>query len=202
MSHSRGGMQRINILCAIMIPAIFLFSVGCPSSGSSGFLQGCGFFISNNWPASSGSFESGNLANCPINTPPGGRNQDYQSTATLPIGSTTGDGTLDFSNAHGNFVVQTSSVRFSQSNNHDNYVFTGNYTAGTIAASPGYSAADTAHNAVYPSIPFNGPRATVTAVLTYQTTKAAEVFGASTVDPGMSTTLTVTFPPKTGPVYS
>lgn len=167
--------------------AVFLaIFVACGPS-QSGTSQGCQYTTSGNWPFG-GTFNPGNPASCPISTPPGGRDQSYLATASIPSAASAGTGTLTFLDNNGGGVSQEASVGFAGGYNgtYDLYTFSGRYTAGRITPSGGSSGNDTALNHIALT---GGGIATANATLSYQTSVAAAVLGLSYVDPGYSTTL-------------
>jgi len=85
-------------------------------------------------------------------------------------------------------VTQSSSYYIATFSTIDIYTFTGHYTAGTIAASPGDTLFDSAINLV--SLSGGGGIANATGKITYQTTAAAGVAGTSNLDPDQSAVLT------------
>lgn len=182
MTWRRGaGVSRA---LATLVATILLLSADICEKAQDGIIQECRYSLSSNWPSGEHSFDPGNQASCPIKTPPGGRNQNYNANAVMVPGTTGGSGSLHFVDFHGNTVSESGSVLYSCC---DVYVFIGHYTAGTIAAPSGTIAYDQAINTLVLSPSGVG---TVTANLGYQTTVAAAVLGSSAVDPGQSTTLT------------
>jgi len=172
---------------SLVAGSIVILTASICSDVQQGIIQECRYNLSNNWPSGQRSFDPKNQASCPIHTPPGGRDQSYQAIAALPSHSTVGSGTLTFTDYHGNTVTVSSSVLYSCC---DTYVFTGHYTAGTIAAPSGTTAYDQAWNMIGLTA---GGVGTVTANLGYQTTAPAGILGSGSVDPGASTTLTGEF---------
>jgi len=138
-----------------------------------------------NWPLGA-SFDPGNPASCPIITPPGGREQRYTATASVPSGAAAGSGNLNFYNYNSNLVTQDAAVLVAPGSGVDLYVFSGRYLAGTVPPPSGSVANDIALNQIVLS---GGGIATATSTLTYQPTAAAAVTGTSFLDPGQSTTL-------------
>jgi hypothetical protein len=182
--------SRTSIICkslSAVVGSILILTASVCGPVQEGIIQECRYSLSSNWPSGQGSFDPKNQASCPIHTPPGGRDQGYQAIATLPPNSTVGSGTLTFTDFHGNTVTVSSSVLYSCC---DTYVFTGHYTAGTIAAPSGTTAYDQARNMTGLSA---GGVGTVTANLGYQTTDPAGIQGSATVEPGGSTSLTGEF---------
>jgi hypothetical protein len=178
-SHSRDQSSG-KFIVSIALSGLLL-ACGPNEHGTS---QKCSYDTGSGWPVG-WLFSQNNPASCPINTPPGGRSQQYSALATIPNAAAT-SGTLSFLNQN-SAVISESGTVFNSGGSPDVWTFVGRYTAGTIAVETGTIGHDFAVNTLMKS---DGNPATATSDLTYRASDPAAVLGLSSVDPGSSIILT------------